>query len=375
MKLTADVLQDLSDGSVFLATGGGGDPYVSLLATQKVLQESGPADLISVNDLDDDAYVVAIGGVGAPTVTLELLPSVDDAAMALEAFEHHVGRRVDAVVSFEIGGGNSLIPIIAAARCGIPVIDGDGMGRALPEAQMMTYAIAGVAPTPAVGVDYAGNVVTFTADTTETYERHVRAMAQAMGGMITTVEHPMTGKQLKSSIVPSTLTFSLEIGRILRAHRGNAHRILAPLGAAFNRSIYGELCHLFTGKVVDCASAIVGGFDVGEAVIEPFEGGGPKLRLTIKNEFLVARVEGQVIASVPDLITVLDYETSMPINAERLRYGQRVTVVGVGCPAYYRSDVALGVVAPRCFGFDYPYVPIEHLKVHHQPPFEALLPG
>ncbi|HBK17825.1 MAG TPA: DUF917 domain-containing protein, partial [Gammaproteobacteria bacterium] len=64
MKLTADVLQDLSDGSVFLATGGGGDPYVSLLATQKVLQESGPADLISVNDLDDDAYVVAIGGVG-----------------------------------------------------------------------------------------------------------------------------------------------------------------------------------------------------------------------------------------------------------------------------------------------------------------------
>ncbi|HBK17823.1 MAG TPA: DUF917 domain-containing protein, partial [Gammaproteobacteria bacterium] len=41
---------------------------------------------------------------------------------------------------------------------------GDGMGRALPEAQMMTYAIAGVAPTPAVGVDYAGNVVTFTAD-------------------------------------------------------------------------------------------------------------------------------------------------------------------------------------------------------------------
>ncbi|MBT8442698.1 MAG: DUF917 domain-containing protein, partial [Gammaproteobacteria bacterium] len=277
MKLTADALQDLSVGAVFLATGGGGDPYVTFLAARKVLEKHGAAELISVDDLDNDAYVVAIGGVGAPTVSLELLPSIDDAAIALDEFEHHVQRKVDAVVSFEIGGGNSLVPIIAAAIRGIPVVDGDGMGRALPEAQMMTYPIAGVAPTPAIALDYAGNVATFSTDSTETYERHIRSIAQAMGGMIITVEHPMTGAQLKKSIVPETLTFSTEIGRILREYRGNAHRIIAPLAAAFDRSIYGELCHIYTGKVVDHTSSIIGGFDIGEVVIESFDSTEPPL--------------------------------------------------------------------------------------------------
>ena len=367
MKLGLESLQDLSAGAVFLATGGGGDPHVSYLATCKVLEENGPVELVSVNDLDDDAYVVAIGGVGAPSVSLELLPSVDDAANALRAFEEHVGRSVDAVVSFEVGGGNSLVPILAASALDIPVVNGDGMGRALPEAQMMTNPIAGVAPTPALGIDYAGNIVTFATDSTATYERHVRSMAQSMGGMITTVEHPMTGKQLKSSIVPDTISFSIEIGRILREYRGNAQHIYKPLSEAFSKSLYGDLFHIYTGKVVDYASSIVGGYDIGAALIESFDGDVPPLTMNVKNEFLVARIGDQVVASVPDLITVLDYETSTPINAERLRYGQRVTVYGVGCPDYYRQANALAVVAPRCFGFDFDFVPIEDLTQSHSP--------
>ncbi len=368
MKLGVEDLADLSTGAVFLATGGGGDPYVAYLATKKALAEHGPVELISVNDLADDAFVAAVGGVGAPTVSLELLPSIDDPGKALDTFESHVGRKLDAIVSFEIGGGNSLIPLLAAAGRGIPVVDGDGMGRALPEAQMMTYPIAGIPSTPAVALDYAGNTATFSTDSTATYERHIRNLAQAMGGMITTVEHPMTGKQLKSSIVPGTVSFSIEIGRILREHRGHIQRILAPLRSAFANSLYGGLFHIFTGKVVDCSSAIVGGYDIGHAVVEAFDGSGPPLRIDIKNEFLLAKIGEQVVASVPDLITVLDYETSTPINAERLRYGQRVSVVGVGCPAFYRSPAAMAVVAPRCFGFDCDFAPLEDLARHHQVP-------
>ena len=366
MKLGFEALEDLSAGAVFLATGGGGDPYTSYLATLQVLRQTGPVELIPVEDLADDARVAAIGGVGAPSVSLELLPSVDDPVKALDAFEEHVGRKLDAVVSFEIGGGNSMVPLIAAARRKIPVIDGDGMGRALPEAQMMTYPIAGVAPTPAVALDYAGNVVTFETDSTSVYERHVRSVAAAMGGMITTVEHPMTGKQLKSSIVPDTISFSIEIGRILREFRGNAVRIFEPLRRAFARSLYGDVFHLYTGKVVDYSSAVIGGYDIGEALIESLEDDSPPLRIDIKNEYLAARIGGQVLASVPDLITVVDHETSTPINSERLRYGQRVTVFGIGCPAFYRGDDAMSVVAPGCFGFDFDFVPIEDLTGHHQ---------
>ncbi len=85
------------------------------------------------------------------------------------------------------------------------------------------------------------------------------------------------------------------------------------------------------------------------------------ISLSIKNEFLLATVGERVVASVPDLIVMVDHETSTPINAERVHYGQRVTVFGIGCPPHYRTERALKVVAPRCFGFDLDYVPIEAL--------------
>jgi len=361
VKLGVSELPDLSLGAVFLATGGGGDPYVAKLVAEKALLQFGPADIIDPEELSDDAWVVTLGSVGAPTVSLELLPSVTDAGRTLAAFEEHTGRKVDAVVSFEIGGGNSLLPIVAAVERGIPVVNGDGMGRALPEAQMMTYPICGVKPTPAVARDYEGNIATFSTESIFTYERQIRAYAHASGGMITACEHPMTGRQLKASIVPHTITFSIQIGRILREFRGNALGIIEPLGEAFAKSIYGEFRHLYTGKVIDVQSRIIGGYDIGEATIEAFDRRKTPLRIDIKNEYLVARMGDNVLASVPDLITILDYETSTPINAERLRYGQRVSVFGVGCPQHYRTQQALAVVSPRCFGFDFDYVPLERL--------------
>ena len=87
----------------------------------------------------------------------------------------------------------------------------------------------------------------------------------------------------------------------------------------------------------------------------------PPMTLAIKNEFLVAKVGERVVASVPDLITMVDHETSSPINSERVHYGQRVTVFGIGCPAHYRTARALEVVAPRAFGFDFDFRPLEDL--------------
>lgn len=360
-QIGLDDLDDLALGSVFLATGGGGDPHVPLLITREAIKEHGPVSLIAPSDLVDDAFVVPIGNVGAPTVSLELLPSIDEASRAIEAFEKHVGRKVDAVASFEIGGGNSLVPLVAAAGKGLPVIDGDGMGRALPEAQMMSYAIGGVKPTPALAFDYAGNQATFQTDTTEVYERHIRSYAMAAGGMVTTVEHPMNGAELKRAVIPGTVSFSVQLGRVLRENRGQATKLIGPLKDAFLPSIYGECRLIFQGKVTDKATRIVGGYDIGEATINRFDGSGNPLKISIKNEYLLARSGDRVVASVPDLIVIVDYETGTPINAERLRYGQRVAVFAIGCPDFYRTKAALKAVAPRCFGFDVEYVPLEEL--------------
>ena len=361
MRLVADALEDLSQGAVFLATGGGGDPYVSFLLAREMLEATDGVELMVPEDLDDDAFVVTLGGVGAPTVSLELLPSQEEPAETLLAFEAHVGRKADALVSFEIGGGNSLVPLIAAAELGIPVIDGDGMGRALPEAQMMTYPISGVKPCPAVARNYAGHLATFDTDSIFEYEKQIRRFALENGGMVLAAEHPMTGAELKASVVPNTVTFSVEIGRILREHRGNAEAMAAHLAEAFGPSIYGSFHHLYSGKVIDYSSRIIGGYDIGEATLESFDKRLENMHIDIKNEYLVARIGDRVVTSVPDLISILDYETSTPITAERLRYGQRVSVFGIGCPEFYRRREALAVVAPKCFGFDFEYRPLEEI--------------
>jgi len=361
VTITHADIADLCKGSVFLATGGGGDPYISQVLVQEALKKYGPVDLMPLCELPDDAYVVAIGEVGAPTVSLEQLPVGTECTDVIERFEQWVGRRITHIVSFEVGGANSVIPLITAAAKNIPLIDGDGMARALPEAQMMTFAIEGVRPGPAVAVDYAGGSVYFDTNDTLLYERQVRNIAMAMGGMVFTAEHPMSAEQARRAIVPGTISFALELGRALTANFGNAVQAEAPLRALFDRSDYGVFRCLYSGKVVDINRKIVGGYDVGEASIESVGGNSAPMRLSIKNEFLLATAGDRVVASVPDLITMVDHETTMPINAERIHYGQRVTVFGIGCPPHYRTVRALEVVGPRAFGFDFDYIPIEKL--------------
>ena len=361
MKITAAQLDDLALGAVFLATGGGGDPYVPLLLAKQALAKYGDVNLIQPQALPDDATIITLGGVGAPTVSLELLPSLSEAANALNAWQDHTGKKVDAIAAFEIGGANSLLPLIAAAATGIPIVDGDGMGRALPEAQMMSYAIEGVCPSPAIAYDYLGNVTTFSTPDTITYERHIRALTMASGGMLTTAEHPMTGAQLKQSIIPGTLSFAIELGQILRSQRANAEQHLSALKALFQDSLYGTCELLGCGKVVDKSTQIVGGYDVGEATIVDFADAQREIKISIKNEYLLATENDKVLTSVPDLIVIVDYESTQPINAERLRYGQRVAIFAIGCPEFYRSEKALAAVSPRCFGFDLDYVPLENL--------------
>lgn len=48
----------------------------------------------------------------------------------------------------EAGGVNSMIPIVVAAQLGLPMVDCDGMGRAFPELQMVTFHLDRISATP-----------------------------------------------------------------------------------------------------------------------------------------------------------------------------------------------------------------------------------
>src|SRR5690606_6930587 len=148
MKLSSTDLADLATGAAFLGTGGGGDPYIGRQMAQACLDEGLTIEVIDPKTLADNDFVIPTAMMGAPTVLVEKIPSGQEAITALQRLEHHLGRRAAATMPIEIGGINSTIPLVVGARLGIPIVDADGMGRALPELQMETFAVHGIPGCP-----------------------------------------------------------------------------------------------------------------------------------------------------------------------------------------------------------------------------------
>ena len=363
MKISHTDIDNIALGGAFLATGGGGDMLVGRLTAREVLRDCGDVELVPLDQIDDGATVISIGGVGAPTIMLEKISNGNEPLWALEALEQYIGRKADALIAFEAGGLNALVPFIPAAKRNIAVVDADGMGRALPELQMESFSIYGVSATPLALASDLQDTAIITARNSRVAERLVRDFAIiAGGGHCISAEHLMDGATAKRVSVPGTITLCLEIGRILAANRGNVGGFFDALCDCLKATHYGVCRRLFEGKVVDVDRRVERGFDVGRVRLEAFADPGQVLTVTFQNEYLAARLNGEVIASVPDLICMVDNETVEPVTTERLRYGQRAVVIGIGAPEIMRTPVALEAVAPRCFGLDFDYVRLEDLE-------------
>jgi hypothetical protein len=260
---------------------------------------------------------------------------------------------VAALMAIEIGGGNGLLPITWAARIGLPVVDADGIGRAFPEIPMVTMNLAGISASPAVMTDERGNLLVFRTISGDWMERLQRSAAAEFGGAASMAGFSLTAAQAPGAIVRNSVSKAIGIGEVIAAAAGSpVAAVIAAMGAF----------QLATGKVLDVERHTTSGFVRGSVVIEGLgEDAGRLIRLELQNENLVALEGGRVLASVPDLITVVDSETADAIATESLRYGQRVTVIAFACDPVWRTERGLAVAGPRAFGYEFDYLPVEDL--------------
>ncbi len=263
------------------------------------------------------------------------------------------GRRVAALMPGEIGGGNGLLPITFAARLGLPLVDADGMGRAFPEVPQVTMQLAGISSSPAVVTDERGNLVVFQAISGPWMERLERAASVEFGGAASSTEFSLTAAQARHATVRNSVSLAIRIGDAIgSAADSPVTALIAELGAF----------KLINGKISDVERRTIKGFARGTVVIEGLgEDSGRLIRLELQNENLVALERGQLLASVPDLITVLDSETADAIATERIRYGQRVSVIAFACDPVWRTERGIAATGPRAFGYDVDYRPVEAL--------------
>lgn len=346
----ADV-EALAVGAWILGAGGGGSPYHGLLNLRRLYADGTRIALIGPDELDDDDDVAVVSVMGAPLVILERLVDARLIARAVRAMEEHIGRPFRAVMAIEIGGGNGMQPLLAAAHLGIPVVDADAMGRAYPEAQMTSFAVAGLAPAPLSSVDPRGTeAIISRAPSWKWMERASRKLCTEFGSIAATCKAPRTGAEVKQWGIQGTTSQAIRLGQAVQAaRRDHTDPIEAILRA--ERGM-----RLFAGKVTAVERRTTEGFLRGRTAIQGLGADRDiSLEIEFQNEWLVVWRDRVPLASTPELICVIDNDSGEAIGTETVRYGQRVTVIALPSPPIFLTQAGLDHVGPRAFGYDFDF--------------------
>ncbi len=352
-EITEEDLVPASIGAGILGTGGGGNPYLGRLRAREQLRAGRRVRVIDPTEIKDDDLLVVSGGMGSPVVAYEKIAGGEEETDAVRALERHLGKRFTAIAPFEMGGGNSMVPLVIGALLDIPVVDGDGMGRAFPELQMITYFIYGGDPSPSALADERGNrIVVEQIVDAKWLERLLRTITIDMGGHAGLATAVMSGAFCRTAIIPNTLTLAKNIGKaVLAAREQHQDPGEAVLGVTGGR-------RYLRGKVVDVERRSTRGFARGRLALEGSEDDiGRRIEIDFQNENLVIHEDGEPTVTVPDLITLVTTDEGEPITTELIRYGYRADVLVIPCPDLLKTPEALEVVGPRAFGYDVDYRP------------------
>ena len=348
--LTHDDIETLCLGATLLGTGGGGDPYVAKLLAQQALATHGPVRVVEAGDLPPDALVLTTAVIGAPTVTLEKIPAGTEFVGSVEALASYLGKEPAAIMSIEVGGLNTLVPVATAAEMGLPIVNADAMRRAFPQIEMTVFTLAGLPAGPLSIADEKGNQCVFR--TTDNYVAESLARAAVIQlGMANAIScYPLTAGQIDEHGIHGSLTYCGKVAGLLeavqRADEGAWERFLAESGSV----------EFFRGKVVDLDRRTTAGFARSTVIIEDLDGTGSTMRIEVQNENLIAFRDGEAAITTPNLICLLDCETFDPVTTEYVAYGNRVIVIGMPCAPEWHRPGMLELVGPQAFGYDVDFV-------------------
>ena len=357
-KIGLQQLSDIAMGAALLGAGGGGDPYIGKLMAHGAIKEHGPVTMLSVDEVPDDALVLPIAMMGAPTVLSEKAANGNEYRQLYDMAKQFYGKDFFAVMPIEAGGVNSMLPFVAAARLGLPLVDVDGMGRAFPELQMVTFTIGGVSATPMALTDEKGNSTMIKTINNKWTEDIARAICMTCGGSVSVALYIMDGKTVKEFGVKDIVSRTQMLGEAIRNAKNSADK--SPEKFFLEAA---EGYKLFTGKISDVLREVKGGFNFGKVLLDGIgDDKGRMAAVEFQNENLIASVDGKIKATTPDLICLVDTETFVPVPTDAVKYGKRVMVVGLECYPLWRTQQGLDLVGPRYFGYDTDYVPVEELN-------------
>ncbi|MEA4853086.1 MAG: DUF917 domain-containing protein [Christensenella sp.] len=364
-------VRDFVRGCTLLGTGGGGleeNGVQSLLSELEAGKEIGWVD---VEDVPDDAITACpfLMGSIAPH-TPELIQEMDSYGMndasslytekeriahSITELSEYIGKKIDAVVPLELGGASTPGCIGAGLVHGIPAVDADYTGRAIPEILQTTPYLRDMQLWPLAVVDEFGDTSIIKSSMNyRVVEKMGKKISEVAYGLTGDTGFVFTGKQMKEAALKGTLSRCLKLGKMIRevgeAGGDPVEAIVNELGG------YLLIKGILTKKETEDKQGYYWGFHTieGDGAFA-----GDTVKIWFKNENHVCWKNDAVAVTSPDSIIVVDRNTGMPYTNPRLAEGMEVAAFGIKAVDMFRSQKGIDVLGPRYFGFDFDYEPIE----------------
>jgi DUF917 family protein len=369
-RFTPQDVEPLLEGLAILGTGGGGSPDWGRAIMEHEFAVGRQPTIIPLDEIAADATVVSGGIMGSVKVlekfgTEQIMAHWEERFELLEVtrvMEGILGEPIDHVVPFEVGGLNTPVILSLGARLGIPIIDGDALGRSAPETQMTSFIGHGVSLTPMPLIDYYGNVVIVSQAVDPAYADQLGRWVVTQGGGLGANNHyPMTGRQAKEAVIPDTISGALKLGRKVLAARAEGRDPVDAVAKALGGAV---LC---AGRVVSLAEEERLGFYFTVATLGGTgEWADQSAELVIKNETMLLTVNDQVKAIFPDLVCLLEPATGRGVMSIEVQVGTPLVLVGLPCHPRLRraaqSEKGAQAFSPERYGRpELTYQPIESL--------------
>lgn len=347
-------LIDLVNGAAIFSAGGGGNPEIGYRIVDNLISQKITVKLVAPSEVPNDARIVNFACVGA-TTTIDY--DSDAAVKTLRALEEYQGFSAYATIPVELGGFNTLVAVDVAARCSIPVVDGDGAGRSVPEVHLKVYTIDDIPLTPMAVADIHGKNIVIVKATLDSKaaERIARVLATEWNHSAYTARRILIGAQVKTSPIQLSLSKSMKIGRLLRTSADPIEATLKETGGS----------KLFEGTVKYAEQETKAGFTFVDIKLQgTHEYARSTFEFKAKNEVLVAYRDKKLVAVAPDIITPVHSETGRCITAEKIDKGDKLAVLGLPAPQKWRTSKGLKLwkdVLERSRILEN-YVPIEEIS-------------
>jgi hypothetical protein len=366
---TKQEVEDFVRGCTFYGTGGGGLPSNGVDSLMSEIEKGNEVGWVDISEISDDAITACpflMGSIAPHTPEVEkemekfgltnpVNKEKERLGKAVAELSKYTEIKIKTVVPIELGGANTPGALAAGILNGIPCADGDYTGRAIPEILQTTPYIKGKKLWPVASVDEFGNIcIIKDAINYRMVERIGKLIASGAYGLAGQAGFLMTGREMKKTIIPGTLTECYELGKMIREARESN---LDP-GKEIIKNLNGYLVGkgIVTGKDTKDELGYYWGIHTIEGRDE-FEGN--TYRIWFKNENHIMWKNDIPIITSPDIIVVVNSTTGEPYANPVLAIGEKVSVIGLKARKEFNNKRAIEVLGPKYFGFDFDYIPID----------------